>query len=213
MYEKEEMNRIRRYQFANQYSSWKIGTWMRQGYLKYIVLLCAFISLSMGVSHAAMDGDAKLVTGKGIVITQGDVDNFRQYMNKGSFSTSDQQLLKVLLRITLFATEAKKLGLGGDRKFGNDKIGKLQKTIWLSESYTEKLLSDYPVSDLVIESYYFSHPEKFPQKDGDGQGIGDKEKEEIRNIVRSTKRQEIAEKALEDLKAKYQIQLIEGATK
>ena len=68
------------------------------------------------------------------------------------------------MRITLFATEAEKLGLGGDRTFSNTEDGKLQKTIWLSEIYIEKLMSEYPVSDLVIESYYFSHPEKFPAK-------------------------------------------------
>lgn len=209
------MKRVSRNHFTKQHSSAYMGTWTWKELFTCLVVVCAFIYLFIGISSAATatDENTPLAIGKGIVITKGDLDNFKRYMEKRKFSSTDAQHLKVLIRITLFAAEAEKLGLGGGKTFNSKEYGKVQKTLWLSESYLEKLKSEYPVSEAVIESYYFSHPEKFLIKDGGEPSIGVEQKEEIRKIVRNAKRPEIAKKAFENLKREYQIELVGGKGK
>lgn len=206
------MNTIRQQNIASPHSKGKTGICRWQACLKGL-MVCLLISLPWGICNAASERDTPVAKGKGIVLTKGDVDNFRIYTEKRKFSTSDEQLLKVLMRITLFATEAERLGLGGDRTFSNTEDGKLQKTIWLSEIYIEKLMNEYPVSDLVIESYYLSHPEKFPAKAGGTQSIGNEQKAEILKMVRQARRPEIAKNAFENLKREYNLQIVEGDNK
>ena len=175
------------------------------------VLVCVVVCVLPNVSIAGDESDKPLALGKGIRISQEDVNGFRTYMEKRKFRTNEAQLLKVLIRLTLFAAEAEKLSLKSDREFGVRENAELERTISLSELYIGELQREYPVGGLIIESYVFSHPDKFPLDKGEDFGITDKQSETVRWIVRNAKRSEIAKNAYESLLKEYQIQLTGGA--
>ena len=68
------------------------------------------------------------------------------------------------LRMRLFAAEAEKMGLSKDAAPGKQEGMSVARMKELSDLYTAKLMDDFPIKDVVIESYYWAHPEKFREK-------------------------------------------------
>lgn len=177
----------------------------------------AVIAFSICVNGAAVciGDDSPVAIGEGIAVTKDDVQRLAKHMKEHSFSSTYEQHLKAALRFALFAKEASALGLdaGGDNiSSGEDSV---KTRIVLARRYIDKLLSEYPVSDLVIESYYLSHPMEFPKTDKQEQipykGNEDIARDKIREKIREVKRSEVAAKAFESLKKKYKVRIVGGA--
>ena len=186
----------------------KRKTGMIRSQIKLTCLLTCLICFSaMGIPQAA-PGTESQGTGKRIVIiTNADLADFRAYLKKKSFKTTDEQYVKAYTRLVLFAMEAEALGLTSNTKTSDGEDEKLNRLMRLSQMYIEYLESEYPVSDLVVESYYYAHPAKFPPQEGSNQGMNEEQKEEVRRIVRTAKKSQLARKAFDNLKSKYQVEL------
>ena len=175
---------------------------------KIFLFLIPLFIICAAVSEAASDQNPPLAVGDGIVVTKDDVGKLRVFMEKRKFTSTNEQFLKVSIRIALFAAEAQKLGLddgNGQSRESDDDIGR---KVWLSELYIRKLQKDYPVSDLVVESYYYAHPQYFGLKKGENKPISAEQRAKIKGVVLAAKRSEIAATAYSALKEKYHIRVL-----
>ena len=129
---------------------------------------------------------------------------------------SDKQCLNIALRMRLFAAEAEKMGLSKDAAPGKQEAMTVARMKALSDLYTAKLLDGYPLKDVVIESYYWAHPEKFREKNETKDGAGNlkpmdaETKKVIRRIILSSKAIEIEKEAFERLMKNYHVKITDG---
>lgn len=151
--------------------------------------------------------DNAVAVGDGFIVTLNDVNQLAAYIGETGFSSSEKQHLKAAVRTRVFAEEAIALGLGEPADEEKEKRVKLEHTIGLSMRYMRSLLDAARVDDLVIESYYLSHPEKYETL------LNDDIREEIRCRIVGVKRMDIFNKAFERLKQKYNVRILvpEGA--
>ncbi len=166
-------------------------------------VMAAFISVGFAGEESVI-----VWKGKGIVVTQKDVTELIDFF-KPVFTSTDEEYLSAALKLKLYATEARLLGLGKDRDSGEDTVSQLNE---LQKLYSAMILDTYPVSDLAVESYYWSHPKVFQLKKGEQASfpelmpLDDNIKERIRQAIRNAKSSELLSKAFEELKKKYEIQ-------
>jgi len=146
----------------------------------------------------------------GFVITQDEVNEFREFIEKGSQRTTEKEYLKFTVLLRLFAEEAKLLGLDKDNP---SDISTFSGRGRLSELYTAKLADSYVVKDEVIESYYLAHPDMYKSDSGEPKQLDGEIKKQIREKVLVTKKKTIQENELERLKQKYHVRICEGGCK
>lgn len=167
-------------------------------------MFAVIVSFCIWIAGPASADDTPVAAGEGIVVTRGDVARLQKYMQAKGFRAKYEQHRKIAIRTALFAHEAKVLGLETKTRITTENGGSVEGPMRLSDAYIARLQREYPVSDLVIESYYFAHPEAFDW----GEPIGDAAQQQIRQIILKAKRPAIAAKAFEDLKQKYQVHLV-----
>ena len=105
-----------------------------------------------------------MATGDGFVITALEMNEICKPYMEGTPEPSDKQCLNLALRMRLFAAEAEKMGLSKDAASGKKEEMSVARMKELADLYTDKLMDDFPIKDVVIESYYWAHPEKFREK-------------------------------------------------
>ena len=168
-----------------------------------IAVLVAVVIVSAG-AVAVLANDTPVAVGDGFEVTQGEVEELISYTKLASFRSTEEQHIMAAVRIKVFAEEAKALGLGQAVQTGEkEKDTEVEKTfgeqIKLSKRYIVKVLQDYPVSDLVIESYYQSHPDTIQEP------LDEALKKRIRHKIVIAKRKAIIDQCFERLKEKYHV--------
>ena len=168
-----------------------------------IAVLAAVVIVSAG-SVLANDTDTPVAVGDGFEVTQGEVEELISYTKLASFRSTEEQHIMAAVRIKVFAEEAKALGLGQAVETGEkEKDTEVEKTfgeqIKLSKRYIVKVLQDYPVSDLVIESYYQSHPDTIQEP------LDEALKKRIRQKIVLAKKKAIIDQCFERLREKYHV--------
>ena len=168
-----------------------------------IAVLVAVVIVSAG-AVAVLANDTPVAVGDGFEVTQGEVEELISYTKLASFRSTEEQHIMAAVRIKVFAEEAKALGLGQALQTGEkEKDTEVEKTfgeqIKLSKRYIVKVLQDYPVSDLVIESYYRGHPDTMPE------ALDEALKKRIRHKIVIAKRKAIIDQCFERLKEKYHV--------
>ena len=170
-----------------------------------IAVLAAVVIVSAG-SVLANDTDTPVAVGDGFEVTQGEVEELISYTKLASFRSTEEQHIMAAVRIKVFAEEAKALGLDqavetGEKEKDTEVENTFGEQIKLSKRYIVKVLEDYPVSDLVIESYYRSHPDTIQEP------LDEALKKRIRHKIVIAKRKAIIDRCFERLKEKYHVRL------
>ena len=166
------------------------------------IAVLAVVIVSAGAVLA--DDNTPVAVGDGFSVTQGEVEELISYTKLASFRSTEEQHIMAAVRIKLFAEEAKALGLGQAVQTGEkEKDTELKKTfgeqIKLSKRYIVKVLQDYPVSDLVIKSYYRGHPDTIQEP------LDEALEKRIRQKIVIAKRKAIIDQCFERLKDKYHV--------
>lgn len=167
------------------------------------IAVLAIVILSAG-AVLADDNNTPVAVGDGFEVTQGEVEELISYTKLASFRSTEEQHIMAAVRIKVFAEEAKALGLDQAVETGEkEKDTEVEKTfgeqIKLSKRYIVKVLQDYPVSDLVIESYYRSHPDTIQEP------LDEALKKRIRHKIVIAKRKAIIDRCFERLREKYHV--------
>jgi hypothetical protein len=149
----------------------------------------------------ADDDNTPVAVGDGFEVTRGDVEELISYTKLASFRSTEKQHIMAAVRIKVFAEEAKALGLGqaGEKEKDTEGEKTFGEQIKLSKRYIVKVLQDYPLSDLVIESYYRSHPDTMQES------LDEALKKRIRQKIVIAKRKGIIDRCFERLKEKYHV--------
>ncbi len=157
-----------------------------------------------------------IARGDGFVIDSSDIEEQKAFFSEKGFESTDAEHLNAVLKMRLFALEAKDSGLtsGLPEVTGPYKHETLQEYYSLFMIYNQHLLETYPVSEDAIQSYYLSYPEKFrlnkegEKEDGQKQNVwvlDEGIKSWIRNKIVFSKKAAIIEDEFERLKTKYHV--------
>jgi hypothetical protein len=160
------------------------------------------------VSMAAED--VVIAAGKGFNLTQRDVDNVRAYYDKTAIRTTDDEYVEGAFKIKIVAHEAMVRHLDKELNIPPEELDKVESWLKLSELCYKKILEEYPVSELVIESYYRAFPERFVPE---GESVDQVQKpldvetrKKIRDIIISATNDVVLSETIEKLKKKYDVQ-------
>lgn len=176
--------------------------------------------IALAMIYCAKPAVAKvLAKGEGFEITTDDVENQKAFFKENGFESTDAEHLNAVLKMRLFALEAKANGLiqSLPEPSGPYKYEMVQRYNQIYQSYVIDLLSKYPVSDDAILSYYQSYPEKFRVGKENGSEKGDPAESEmkldaglkrwIRDQIVESKKVVIIQDEFERLKAKYHVEI------
>lgn len=155
----------------------------------------------------AFSGSTKPVAvGDGFEITQEDVTALGGYFIKGGIRSTEANYLNAALRYKVFSLEAEalKLDQSGDKTEGKE--SRIERWVRLSQLYLTKVLEEYPIDDIVIESYYRAYPKEFDCP------LDDVVKNMIRKKIVFVKKREILRKLFEELKVKYNVSLVDSGS-
>ncbi len=168
--------------------------------------ICGLFVICAGLAFLAGPGEARgtvVAEGDGFKLTQAEVEEFQRFVERGPFKSSEKEYQRVALQVKLFVLEAKALGLDSDDGMsvasGEEP---LPRQIELFNRYAKKLVSDYEVSDLAIESFYRAHPETMTGP------LDDALKEEIRNKILRAKAPHLLRETFKRLKEKYHVRVL-----
>lgn len=168
-----------------------------------------------------------VAVGDGFKVTMDYVKKLEERMGNESasvtFTSSEEEHRKAAIKIRVFAEEAKALGLD---KLEKEKIRAESKDkTWninedsvewhmtLAWRYNTKLMKEYHLDDVVMESYYRANQEKFVDKEsGELLPLDENLKEDIRKWIVLAKKTRIANTAFENLKEKYHVRICEQGT-
>ena len=177
------------------------------------VFLCVFyVGISVAEEKKIPDNmsvepdNTPIAIGDGFVLTQNEVNEFRTFIEKGGFyRTTEKEYRKAALQVRLFTEEAKLIGLGqtADKKETGDTI---ESRMTLANLYNEKMLKEYVVNDIAIESYYLSNPDKFKESE-QIKPLNDELKKSIRDIIVGANKKKVQNMAAEKLTQKYHVRL------
>ncbi len=181
------------------------------------VVVWASVALLWGLSgYAAEDAGAKpVVTGDNFTLTQKDIDAYRDFLQTKHLQLPPNELVRMVIQNELLsrAFDEEERAAKGASPADKKEESVADKMLHASQ-YQQKLLDDYKISDLVVESYYRSHPEKYKKTIVDGvietAPLDKTTAEEIRFDIVEAKKQSIVENFVESLIAKYHIKTISG---
>ncbi len=169
--------------------------------------------MSMGCC-AGSDGEVIIAVGDGFELTQDDVALLREYYEKTSVRTTEDEYKKAALKIKLFAKEATVLGLDKDVEVPSVGKQSVEFQLKLQAFYIKHVMESYPVSDLAIESYYRTFQERFATDAEPTLGMSiapmDAEiKKKVRAVIVDAQKKRILSEAEDRLKIRYRVKVIE----
>ena len=133
--------------------------WIKFKLLLFTVFVLCFLFVQTGFAD---NKDKVVARGGDFVMTEGFVRAFQEYYAERGHTTTRKFLVDAALRTKLFAFQEVALdddkGLESPQTYSPEFISRV---VELSEDYVFRLLSEYPVEDKAVVSYYRSYPEKF----------------------------------------------------
>ena len=182
--------------------------------VKNIGLFTVLAVLLSGAAWASSQ-EKPLATGNNFVVMPAEVGEIREQYKKNKIEMSEEQGLKLILKMRLFAAEAERTGLAKDWRKGRPERMTLVRMKELSDLYSRKLMDDYPLKDVVIESYYWAHPEEFRDTKASKSGaelkpLNDEQRKMIREKVLSGKLPGLEKEAVARLMESYHVRISGG---
>ena len=183
--------------------------------VKWVVAVSLF---GLMVSALAFGDDAAVVvTGEGFVIDDAYMRAITEFYSLGSVSTSYDEYLSAAIKIKVFSLEARQMGLEPmDLDFSRYvasrsedipegiPMDQILDDVALAEAFSAAKLREYPVDDLVIQSYYHSYPNRFRGEDGILE-LNDVLKYDIRMTIVDAIRKRIVDGVYVELEKKYAV--------
>lgn len=138
----------------------------------------------------ASDQEREVAAGDGFVITAIEMEEICKPYKSATVKLSEEQCLTLSLKTKLFAMEAERIGLSKDMTPKRPQKMSVTRMTELSDMYKGKLMDDFPLKDVVFESYYWAHPDMFREKDdsknaGELKPLNDDARKTIRRMVLS----------------------------
>ena len=179
--------------------------------VKNIGLFTVLTVLLSGAAWAASQ-EKQLATGNGFVVMPAEVGEIREQYKKNRIEMSEEQGLKLVLKMRLFAAEAVRTGLTKDGRTGRPERMSMVRMKELSDLYARKLMDECPLKDVVIESYYWAHPEEFRDTNASKSGaelkpLNDETRKVIRAKVLSGKLPDLEKEAVARLMESYHVKI------
>ncbi len=169
-------------------------------------LLTVALMLVIFIQVPAYSKERLLAKGDGIELTAGDVSRVIGHFAEMDIFVQQHAELQGTLRLRLFAEEALALGLDSDLKEVDPMD--VDQIMNLRNKYLKHIMEEFPVSALVVESYYHAHPERFEHQ---GVPLDRDTREQISWIVRRANLQKLQDKAYEKLLEKYDVVFCDAA--
>jgi hypothetical protein len=180
--------------------------------LMLIVAGLAVAALMLASRPAMLLADEiPVAIGDGFVVTKADVDELEAFTAAHNFASTGEEYRKAALKLRLFSMEAEALGLGSGESMQGQTLQDSVKVMYdLYERYVDKLVEDYPVSDIAIKSYYLANPEKFRKPvavapESEFYPLDKSLKKKIRLKIAAARKPVLVEQAFERLKEKYHV--------
>ena len=182
--------------------------------VKNIGLFTVLTVLLSGAAWAASQ-EKQLATGNGFVVMPAEVGEICKQYKTARIEMTEEQGLKIILKMRLFAAEAERTGLAKDGRTGRPERMTLVRMKELSDLYAWKLMDEYPLKDVVIESYYWAHPEEFRDRNASKSGaelkpLNDETRKMIREKVLSGKLPDLEKEAVARLMESYHVKILDG---
>ncbi len=162
--------------------------------------------------------DPLIAKGDGFEIRQSYVNRFQEFIEQGNEKTTQAEYRKGALQLKLFALEAERMNL--DTSLLEKELGEKEDEISEDESfeqevklrylYFKNILDTYVLDDLIIESYYYAHPNMFADENYESgyipldMGV----QEDIRGRIVGKMYRKILQKEMEELKKKYHVEIV-----
>jgi hypothetical protein len=158
-----------------------------------ILALLVFLSYSVAapgkwsISQASESDDVVVAEGTGFKLTEGDVNKVKAYYDKTPIRTTEAEYHQAAFKIKLFAHDAVFRQLDKGLDISPEEVDTVESWMKLADVCYKKVVEEYPVSDLAIESYYRAFPERFKDKDEADSGTDQKTIDaETRKRIRDT---------------------------
>ena len=183
--------------------------------VKNIGMFTVVAVLLSGAAWAASQ-EEPLATGDGFVIMPTQVAQIqKQYETTTKLLISEKKALAIVLKMRLFAAEAERTGLTKDGRTGRPERMSMVRMKELSDLYARKLMDEYPLKDVVIESYYWAHPKEFRDTNASKSGaelkpLNDETRKMIREKVLSKKLPDLEKEAVARLTESYHVKILDG---
>ena len=182
--------------------------------VKNIGLFTVLTVLLNGAAWAASQ-EKPLATGDGFVVMPAEVGEIQKQYETVKRLITEKKALEIVLKMRLFAAEAERTGLAKDWRKGRPERMTLVRMKELSDLYSRKLMDDYPLKDVVIESYYWAHPEEFRDTKASKSGaelkpLNDEQRKMIREKVLSGKLPGLEKEAVARLMESYHVRISGG---
>ncbi|WP_448384529.1 hypothetical protein [Desulfosoma sp.] len=179
-------------------------------------LVLSFLCAVAGATPSESDNNTTVVaTGDdGFVVTQQDIERLRSFFTKYTpFETNPDDFQRYAVRTFLFAKEAHRHRIHLPDSF--QPLDPAHTHVALAEAYLDRVLRDYALDPVVIESYYKAHFEEF-LSEGDALKRHDvipeaallpleSAKEKIERTLRGFVRQRVASQVFQDLVKRYHV--------
>lgn len=175
----------------------------------------AFLAAASAGETPSDNGSVIIAKGEeGFVVTQRDVEVLTQFVNEHmSFEIPPEAAREYAVMTYLFAKEARRRDLRAPESFRP--LEPVHGEIALAEAYLDRVLRDYALDPIVIESYYKAHFEDYLSKAEDPstqkvtleEGLVSLEasKDSIRQTLLGLVRQRIAEQSFQRLVESYRV--------
>ncbi len=141
-------------------------------------------------------------------ITQGEIQLLRSRM-KSFFETTEKEYCRALLKIKLFSKEARNAKIDMDPEIAAELNQMIDQK--LSDFYINRIVDTYELPAGTVESYYNSHMDAFVGKDGMPIPLDDALNQKIRQSILKAKKSEIANKEMERLVKKHNVEILNPA--
>lgn len=146
-------------------------------------------------------GDQVVAAGKGFSLSTMEVDQITDLLSQSSSQKPPRKQAEIMALSYKLMAHDLEIETPGAKATGKTPQEILEK----AQLYIQKILDNYPVSDEVIESYYWSNPERYRPQEGSTGGLTPETRESIRMKIVEKKRKIILDQAVENLKKKYQV--------
>ncbi|MBN2420124.1 MAG: hypothetical protein JXL81_12120 [Deltaproteobacteria bacterium] len=180
--------------------------------MHFLFLLVLFFCIG-AMDVYASESTSLVAEGDGFVITNRDVEAIEAYMQREhDFVSSNEQHVKVTVQIYLFAEEGKRIGIKPKYRKGEKDVSEFAQLIGYFMAYKDYVLENYVFDDIVIESYYLSHPKWISEESGNSYllPLDDLEEKYITYRLMKLKKGYVILDEFKRLMQKYQVRIIQG---
>jgi len=135
------------------------------GVLLLLMMVMGMLVVQASAAEDTISGsDAVVATGDHFVLTQGEVDAYKEYLKSVRFPVSSNrgEMIRSVIKCELFADAFRKANETAESFDGPmEEQKRIGIKVRLTQQYIQKILDEYKIPENVFLSYYRVHPEKY----------------------------------------------------